>query len=68
MSILNRFEAKAHDAIAIDVNLKCDNHESVGRLQLVNKIRQAIAIAYRNPPQHPSYPLENLLSKGRINL
>jgi hypothetical protein len=35
---------------------------------MVNKIRKAIAAAYRNPPQNPHYTLENLLSKGKINL
>ena len=68
MSILDRFEAKAIDAIAIDASIKCDNYESVGRLMLIDKIRQAIATAYRTPPPLPRYTLENLLSKGRINL
>ena len=68
MSILDRFEAKALQAIKIDAIIKCDNYESVGRLTLVNKIRKAIAAAYRNPPQNPRYPLETILSKGRINL
>jgi len=68
MSILDRFEAKAQQAIAIDASIKCDNYDSVCRLKLVTKIRQAIAAAYRNPPQLPHYPLETLLPKGRINL
>jgi hypothetical protein len=67
MRILDQFEAKAHDAIAIDASIKCDNYESVGRLMLIDKIRKAIATAYRTPPQHPNCALENLLSKGRIN-
>ena len=68
MNILDRFEAKAIQAIAIDASIKCDNYDDVCRLKLINKIRKAIAAAYRNPPQLPQYTLENLLSKGRINL
>lgn len=68
MSILDRFEAKALDAIAIDANLKCDNYDSVCRLTTVRKIRKAIAAVYHNPTQHPRYTLEALLPKGRINL
>ena len=68
MSILNRFEAQALQSIEIDASIKCDNYDSVCRLTMVNKIRKAIVAAYRNPPQDPQYTLENLLSKGKINL
>lgn len=68
MSILDRFETKALHAIKIDSKIKCDNYESVCRLKLIDKIRQAIAAAYHTPPQLPHYPLETLLPKGRINL
>ena len=68
MRILNRFEARALQSIEIDASIKCDNYDSVCRLTMVKKIRKAIAAAYRNPPQNPKYTLENLLSKGKINL
>jgi hypothetical protein len=68
MSILDKFEAKALQSIEIDARINCDNYDSVSRLKMVNNIRKAIIAAYRNPPQHPRYTLENLLSKGRINL
>ena len=68
MSILDRFEARALQSIKIDASIKCDNYDSVCRLTMVKKIRKAIVVAYRNPPQLPRYTLENLLSKGRINL
>lgn len=68
MSILDRFEDKALQSIKLDASIKCDNYDSVCRLTLVNKIRKAIAAAYRNPPANPRYPLKTLLSKGRINL
>jgi hypothetical protein len=68
MSILDRFEVSALQAIRIDASIKCDNYNSVCRLKLVKKIRKAIAAAYHAQPQPPRYPLEALLSKGRINL
>ena len=68
MSILDRFEAKAIEAIKIDSKIKCDNYESVCRLKLIDKIRQAIAAAYHTPPQNPQYTLETLLPRGKINL
>jgi hypothetical protein len=68
MSILDQFEARALHSIEIDASIKCDNYDSVCRLTMVNKIRKAIAAAYRNPPQNPQYTLENLLSKCKINL
>jgi hypothetical protein len=68
MSILNRFEDRALQSIKIkiDASIKCDNYDSVCRLTMVNKIRKAIAAAYRNPPQNPQYMLDDLLSKGKI--
>jgi hypothetical protein len=68
MSILDRFEDSAVKMIKISNSIKADNYDDVCRLTMVKKIRKAIAAAYHNPPQHLSYPLENLLSKGRINL
>jgi hypothetical protein len=68
MSILDRFEDSAVKMIIISNSIKADNYDDVCRLTMVKKIRKAIAAAYRNPPQHPRYPLETLLPKGRINL
>jgi hypothetical protein len=68
MRILDQFEANALESIKRDAKIKCDNYDSVCKLTMVNKIRKAIIAAYRNPPQNPHYKLENLLSKGRINL
>ena len=66
MSILDQFEDSALESIKRDAKIKCDNYDSVCRLTMVNKIRKAIAAAYRNPPQNPQYTLDDLLSKGKI--
>ena len=68
MSILDRFEDSAVKMIKISNSINADNYDDVCRLTMVKKIRKAIATAYRNPPQLPRYTLENLLTKGRIDL
>jgi len=68
MKILAQFEESAKRMIKISNSIKADNYDDVCKLTMVRKIRKAIiADAYRDPPKN-RYPLEDLLTKAKINL
>jgi len=66
MDILDQFERRAIEAIKTDKQIKTDNYESVGRHKLIEKIRKAMAMAFRKEWPKSIYSLDDILRPGKL--
>jgi thiamine biosynthesis protein ThiC len=68
LKILERFENEAVRKIKISNSIKADNYDDVCKLTMIKNIRKAIITeTCRDLPKN-HYPLEDLLTKAKINL